>query len=651
MRGERFSIGMRRVAFFAVALSLVLAFPSRAQTVDDPKFQALQSEAQKCFKEVITPFVDNYCTRCHGQERQRGGINLAPALKKPGESASSQRWKQSLAVVRSHDMPPDEATKQPTDEERQKFLEGIAKIKFLSAKDPGPFVIRRLTKTEYGNTLHDLLGVDPAIAADLPDEIFGESYLNTLSPLQSEQYLAIANDALDRILGPAGAGGPPTKMQKQLFGKTPGTGANERVAAEKVARSLSRNAYRRPASQEELDVLMAVFDLARQNKLAYQDGLRLVLKAILVSPQFLFITPATDIQPGRSIVPLDDYQLASRLSYLLWATMPDADLSALADGGKLHEPEVLRAQVKRLLEDQRSRALFDGFGAQWLELGSLKTKTFDTAKFPQMSLAMRSAMYDEARLFFENIVRENRNVMTLVDGDYTFLNGTIAELYGLKQVKGPRWRKVKLTDANRGGILGMPGVLTVTSFPGRTSPVKRGVWVLEQVLGEHIPPPPPNVPALEKQDAKATENLTLRQRTELHRNDPTCANCHKILDPIGFGLENFDAIGRWREKDDSGGAIDAAGELPGGKHFSTPKELKAIIAARTDDFARNFTGKLLAYALCRQLEGYDEIVVDHLLENLAKDDYRIQTLITEIVTSYPFTNRRVQEQQLTSHEK
>ena len=652
MIGATFGIGMRSVALFAVALSLGLAVPSRAESLDDAKFEALRGDAKKCFKEVVTPFVENYCTRCHGQEKQRGGINLAPALKKPGESASSQRWKQALAVVRSHDMPPDEASKQPTDEERKKFLAGIAKIKFLSAKDPGPYVIRRLTKVEYGNTLHDLYGVDPSIAAELPDEVFGEGYLNTLSPLQSEQYLAIANDALDQTLGPSG--GSPTKMQKQLFGKTPGPGADERAAARKVARSLARNAYRRPASEDELDVLMRVFDLARQNKLPYPDAMRLVLKAILVSPQFLFITPATDIESGQSILPLDDYQLASRLSYFLWATMPDAELSALADRGKLHEPEVLKAQVKRLLQDQRSSALFDGFGAQWLQLGNLKTKTFDTQKFPQMTDTMRSAMFNEARLFFESIVHENRSIMTLVDGDYTFLNGTVAGLYGLdKKVTGPRWRKVKLTDANRGGILGMPGILAVTSFPGRTSPVKRGVWVLEQVLGEQIPPKPPNVPALEKQDAKAVENLTLRQRTELHRKDPTCANCHKILDPIGFGLENFDAIGRWREKDDSGGPIDAAGELPGGKHFSTPKELKAIIAARTDDFARNFTEKLLAYALCRQLEGYDEIVVDHLLENLTKDGYRMQTLITEIVTSYPFTNRRVQEQQLTlsSHEK
>jgi hypothetical protein len=333
--------------------------------------------------------------------------------------------------------------------------------------------------------------------------------------------------------------------------------------------------------------------------------------------------------------------------------MPDAELFALADRGKLHEPKILKAQVKRLLNDPRSRALFDGFGAQWLGLGSLKTKTFDAAKFPQMTEAMRTEMYEEARLFFESVVRENRSVVTLIDSDYTFLNGDLAAIYGLdKKVAGPRWRKVRLKDANRGGILAMPGVLAVTSFPNRTSPVKRGVWVLEQVLGEDIPPPPPNVPALEKQDQKAVEDLTLRQRTELHRKDPVCANCHKILDPIGFGLENFDAIGRWRDRDDSGGPIEAAGELPGGKHFSSPRELKAIIAGRERDLARNLTEKLLAYALCRPLEGYDEIVVDRLMDSIAADDYRMQTLVTEIVTSYPFTHRRIQEQTASlSHEK
>jgi hypothetical protein len=417
-----------------------------------------------------------------------------------------------------------------------------------------------------------------------------------------------------------------------------------------------------------------VFDLGRANNLAYPEALGLMLKAVLVSPQFLFITPAqawrsgrdvkveplsngkTKITPadevpttGNSIFPLDDFQLASRLSYLLWATTPDAELSALADGGKLHEPAILQAQVKRLLSDARSRALFDGFGAQWLGLGDLKSQTFDVAKFPQMTGEMRSAMYEEARLFFDSIVRENRSVVSFVDSDYTFLNGTLAALYGLeKTVTGPQMRKVKLTDANRGGILGMPGILATTSFPNRTSPVRRGVWVLEQVLGEHIPPPPPNVPALDKQDEKTVANMTLRQRTELHRTNSVCANCHKILDPIGFGLENFDAIGRWRDQDDTGGAIDAVGELPGGKRFASPKELKVIIAARSGELVRNLAEKLLAYALCRQLEGYDEIVVDHLMETVAKDGNRMQTLISEIVTSYPFVNRRIQEQVATT---
>jgi mono/diheme cytochrome c family protein len=644
-----FSGRVTALALWGLALSL--GPPCQAEPADGGDFTALQADAKKSFQEGVTPFVNTYCTRCHGQNRQKGGINFQPALSNPGDAAAARRWKQALANVKAHDMPPENAEKQPTDEERQRFLDWIGKIKFLSPKDPGSFVIRRLTKVEFGNTLHDLFGVDPSVARELPDEVFGEGYLNSLSPLQSEEYLGIANEVLDRILAPND--GPPTKMQKRLFGSPPRPGTDLRAAARKVARSLARNAYRRPPSEAELDILSGVFDLARENKLSYPAALRLMLKAVLVSPQFFYITPAGETNPDRDIVPLDDYQLASRLSYLLWATMPDAELSALADGGRLHEPAVLRAQVRRLLQDQRSRALFDGFGAQWLGLGGLEGKTFDTAKFPQMTGAMRSAMVDEARLFFISIVRENRSVVSFVDSDYTFLNGILAGLYGMeKTVTGPAMRKVKLTDANRGGILGMPGILATTSFPNRTSPVKRGVWVLEQLLGEHVPPPPPNVPSLEKQDQKTVGNLTLRQRTELHRENAVCANCHKILDPIGFGLENFDAIGRWRDQDDSGGAIDAAGELPGGKHFASPKELKTIIAARKPELARNLTEKLLAYALCRQLEGYDEIVVDHLMETMAKDGYRMRTLITEIVASYPFTHRRIPEQLTSSsHEK
>ncbi len=631
----------RVMALILSGVALPLARPGRAEPANDGDLAALQAEVKKGFRDQVTPFVRTYCVTCHGNRKSKAGVNFESALKYPGNPGFSKHWKQALTNVKTHDMPPDDADKQPTDEQRRMFVDWIAQLKFLSPKDPGPFVIRRLNKVEYGNTLHDLFGVNPAVARELPDEVFGEGYLNTLSPLVSEQYLAIANEVLDRILAPADA--PPTQVQRRLFGEPPAPGTDLRAAARTVARSLARNAYRRPPSEEELDVLVGVFDLARENQLAYPAALRLMLKAVLVSPQFLFITPAREVESGRRIVPLDDYQLASRLSYLLWATMPDAELAALADSGKLHEPAILTGQVRRLLQDPRSRALFDGFGTQWLGLGELESKTFDPAKFPLMTGEIRSAMNEEARLFFESIVRENRNVVSFVDSDYTFLNETLAALYGLeKTVTGPAMRKVPLTDANRGGILSMPGILATTSFPNRTSAVKRGVWVLEQVLGEHVPPPPPNVPALDKQDPAKVAHLTLRQRTELHRTDPVCANCHRILDPIGFGLENFDAIGRWREQDDSGGAIDAAGELPGGKRFSSPRELKAIIAARQAELARNLTEKLLAFALCRQLEGYDEIVVDRLMETIARDGYRMQTLIAEIVTSYPFTQRRIQ---------
>ena len=300
-----------------------LVAPCFGETAEEKKFAEFQKSAKHSFEKAVTPFIKNYCFKCHSNKRQKGGINFQPALKTPGSSASGKRWKQAVANVKAHDMPPEDS-KQPADDKRVRFIEAISMIKYLSPKDPGPFVIRRLTKTEYGNTLRDLFGVDPGVADDLPDEVFGEGYLNSLSPLLSEQYLGIAKEVLDQILSPEGS--PPTEMQKRLFGETPASSEHE--AANSVARSLAKKAYRRPPSNTEVEVLLKVFKLGRDSKLAYQSSLRLMLKAVLVSPQFLFITPSQKPESGKSIVPLDDHQLASRLSYLLWATMPDAELAA-----------------------------------------------------------------------------------------------------------------------------------------------------------------------------------------------------------------------------------------------------------------------------------------------------------------------------------
>ncbi len=636
--------------FVGLSLTLRLALPCGAATdAEVAGHDALRTDAEEFFRNQVTPFIKTYCIACHQNRRPtQAGVNFSPALKAPGHAAFTEQWKKAAARVMAHDMPPAGAP-QPTGPERQMFGEWLGRVKYLSRRDPGRFVIRRLTKAEFGNTLHDLFGVDPSIADGLPDEVSGEGYLNSLSPLQIEQYLSIANDVLGRILAPEGS--PPTEVQKRLFGEAPALGMEDADAARALARSMAREAYRRPPTEAELDVLMGVFDLARQNDLGYGQSLQLMLKAVLVSPQFLFITPVAAVEPSTAIVRLDDYQLASRLSYLLWATRPDDELMALADSGTLHEEAVLEAQVKRLLQDPRSRALFDGFGAQWLGVAGLQDQVFDPAIFPQMTVEMRESMYEEARLFFESVVRENRSVLSLIDGDYTFINETLAAIYGLEgTVTGPEMRRVQLSDGNRGGVLGMPGILAATSFPDRTSAVKRGVWVLEQLLGDHVPAAPPNVPALDEQDKESIAGLSLRERTELHRTNPVCANCHKILDPIGFGLENFDAIGRWREQDSNGDSIDASGELPGGERFSGPEDLKSIIAARIDDVARNLVEKLLAYALCRRLEGYDEIVVDGLMQAIAGDGYRMQALVSAVVTSYPFTHRRIEEERSSNEQ-
>ena len=598
----------------------------------------LRADAQKVFKEKVGPFVNKYCTRCHGS-RAKAGINLQSALKNPGGESASLHWKKAVAIVKVHEMPPEDASKKPTNEERRQFAEWVGKIKYLAPRDPGQFVIRRLTKTEYANTLFDLYGVDPSIADTLPAEVEGEGFLNSISPLQSELLLGIANKVIDQIIAPEGQAH--TAVQKRLFGETP-KDTDLRKAARGVARTLARDAYRRPPTDAELNVLVDVYDLARNNDLNHMAALGMMLKAVLVSPQFLFITPAGEPESKDAIVLLDDFQLASRLSYLLWSAPPDAELAALADKAELHKPEVLRTQVKRLLKDVRSRALFDGFGAQWLRVNELDGQVFDPKKFPQMTAALRTAMMDEARLFFESIVSENQSVVRFVSSDYTFVNEPLAKVYGLEQsVRGPKMRRVKLTNLNRGGILSMPATLATTSFPNRTSPVLRGVWVLERILGERVPPPPADIPELEEQDHKKIERLTLRQRTELHQSEAACRNCHKILDPIGFGLENFDAIGRWREKNDQGLAIDSAGKLPNGKEFSTPAELKRLLAKREADLARNLTKRLMAYALGRQLEGYDDVVIDQLMVKIATDNYRVRTIITEVITSYLFTHRRI----------
>ncbi len=320
--------------------------------------------------------------------------------------------------------------------------------------------------------------------------------------------------------------------------------------------------------------------------------------------------------------------------------MPDDELSALADAGKLKDPVVIAEQVRRLINDPRSRTLFDGFGSSWLGIGQLNEVVLDPQYATVLTKELRVAMYEEAALLFDTILSEDRKLTEFIDNDYTFMNGALAKIYGLEdRVKGSHMTRVTLSDRNRGGVLTMPAVLLVTSQSNRTSPVKRGAWVLDRILGQKPPPPPANVPELEQQGTSLA--LNLRQRTERHRADPACFSCHQAIDPIGFGLENFDVLGRWRERDDTGAPVDAAGELPGQKRFNSPADLKRLISAKHDDFSRSLVQRVLSYALCRTLTGYDEIVAEQIADAVAKDGYHFQSVWIHVATSYPFLNRRI----------
>ncbi len=406
-----------------------------------------------------------------------------------------------------------------------------------------------------------------------------------------------------------------------------------------ILRKFGRRAFRRPVTDEDLAGYFELARIAREQNESFEGSIQIAIQGMLVSPNFLFRVE-NDREPDNPDDKhlLADFELASRLSYFIWGSMPDEELFALAEQGKLHDPAVLRQQARRLLADPKSSALVENFAGQWLNLRNLAEVTPDEKTFPAFSDELRGDMRRETELFFDSVIRDDASIVNLLVADYTFVNERLAAHYGIAGITGPEFRRVELQGTNRAGILTQASILTLTSNSTRTSPVKRGKWILENILGEEPPPPPPNVPTLEKTQTDLP-NATLRQQLEKHRADPVCASCHDQMDALGFGFENFDAIGRWRDKDGEN-AIDSSGTLPGDQKFQGPIELLQILKHRHQDFARLFAEKLLTYALGRGLEFYDRCTVDKIMIALEQNDYRFSALLDEIVTSEPFMMRR-----------
>jgi hypothetical protein len=438
------------------------------------------------------------------------------------------------------------------------------------------------------------------------------------------------------------AAGPSPENVRRIFVCGHAPGKHTDACARTILTSFTTRAFRRPAAAGEVQEYLGYVNLARKQGDSLEEGIALALQAVLVSPSFLYrIERDPQAAPGRTWSPVSAYELATRLSYFLWSSMPDAELLRAAGQGHLRQPTVLNAQVMRMLRDPKASALAENFGGQWLQFKNIDVVRPDIERFPTFDDGLRQAMRRETGMFLENLIRNDGSVLDLLDANYSFLNERLARFYGIAGVTGPEFRRVDMSGTERGGgILAQASVLTVSSYSTRTSPVLRGKWILENLLNAPPPPAPPGVPPLE--EGKAGQSATLRQQMEEHRKNPVCASCHSRMDPLGFGLENFNAIGEWRTQEGKF-PVDASGALPDGRTFQTPAQLKAILKADRDVVVRGLTARLLIYALGRGLERYDKPAVAEIAAKLPSQDYKFSQLILGIVNSLPFQMRSARE--------
>jgi hypothetical protein len=443
------------------------------------------------------------------------------------------------------------------------------------------------------------------------------------------------------IIGPYNVtGSGETASRQKIFSCYPATAEEESACAATILARLGKQAYRRPLTDDDMG-LLTDFYLDGHAQGGFERGIQVALRFLLTSPEFLFRSEPDPehVAPGE-VYALDDLALASRMAFFLWSSMPDEELIDAAAAGQLADQAIFDAQVERMLRDPRASTLVDNFAAQWLFLRNLQSSFPDTRTFPDFDNKLRDAFRTETEMFVTEIFRNDHSVLDLLTADWTYVNDRLAVHYGIPNIYGSHFRKVEQVDDARRGLLGQGSILTVTSYPNRTSPVLRGKWVMENIIGSPAPAPPPNVPEL--QENQGSDVMSIRERLELHRQDPVCSSCHSLLDPLGFALENFDAIGRFRTKEE-GGIVNASGQLGDGTNINGISDLRTALLARPENFVDNLTGKLLTYALGRGLEPFDMPVVRTIRKEAAQEEYRFSALVKGIISSVPFTMKRAVE--------
>lgn len=587
-------------------------------------------------------FLKTYCQACHEAGSAVAGVRLDRFAAPASLRTEAHRWSRLAIRVRNGEMPP-KGSPAPDLDAREAFTgwveAALRREACAGGMTPGPAPIRRLNRDEYTATLRDLLDIHLDVGQSLPaDGAGGEGFDNAaetlfLSPLHSEKYLEAARFAMDFAA-------KEYKSRARILIAAPGGGISPDQAARRILEAFLPRAFRRPVEASDLEPYMALFRAAREQDPAFEPAILFALRGALVSPLFLFRAepPNSGSEPRR----LDQYALASRLSYFLWGSMPDELLFDIAAEGKLHEPAVVRAMAGRMLRNDKSLNFVQRFVEQWLRTRELTAgHEPDAQLFPEYvrDEELRSDIRLQPVLFLRELLMRDESLLHLIDSRYTIGTSNLAKFFGFEMPLNPGRRKqpqwVELPEGtNRGGLMGMPAVLTVSSYPYRTSPVLRGTWVMDAILGTPPPPPPADVPPLEEIAAGAPPK-SVRERLTQHRANPVCASCHSRIDPIGFALENYDAIGRWRDED-GGKPVDNSGEMPDGRKFYGPDQLKTILMDHKDLFVRNLAAKMLGYALGRGLTLADSCTVDAIVAEVRENNYRAQSLIEAIVLSVPF---------------